>query len=304
MGTPEFAVETLITLVEAGKNIVAVITAPDKPSGRGLKVNETAVKQYAVSQNIPVLQPLKLKSPEFVEELRSLNADLQIVVAFRMLPEIIWNMPVKGTFNLHGSLLPQYRGAAPINWAVINGEKTTGVSTFFIEKEIDTGNIIFTEKCDILDQDTAGDVHDKLMVLGAQLVLKTVNAIESNDYPQIPQQNDSILKPAPKLFKDNTKINWNQDAESNYNFIRGLAPFPSAWTSLNHKILKIYRAEILENLPENLDSIANQEALEIYSDHKKQFIIKSGSGYLSIKNLQLEGKKRMEIEDFLRGYRL
>jgi methionyl-tRNA formyltransferase len=304
MGTPDFAVETLKKLVEAEKNIVAVITAPDKPSGRGLKIHETPVKQYAVSQNIPVLQPEKLKNKDFLEVLKSYKADLQIVVAFRMLPEIIWSMPQMGTFNLHGSLLPQYRGAAPINWAVINGETETGVSTFFIEKEIDTGNIIYSESTPIKDTDTAGEVHDKLMHIGADLVLKTVNSIEEGSYPQIPQPMDVELKAAPKLFKENTQIDWQKDAKTIYDFIRGLAPFPSAWTTFNTKLLKVYKTEILNDLPDGLLKINNTEGFEVYSDTKKYLIFKTNTAYISLKTIQFEGKKRMEIDEFLRGFRL
>jgi methionyl-tRNA formyltransferase len=241
MGTPDFAVASLKKLVENNCNIVAVITAPDRPAGRGQKLHETPVKQYAVSVGLPVLQPEKLKNSEFLETLRSYKADLQIVVAFRMLPEIVWAMPPLGTFNLHGSLLPQYRGAAPINWAVINGEKETGVTTFFIEKEIDTGKIIFKETLPISEDATAGTMHDELMEIGANLVLKTVRAIEAGDFPQEDQSsNETTLKAAPKIFKEDCEIDWTKPSEAIRNFIRGLSPYPAAWTLLDGKVLKLF----------------------------------------------------------------
>lgn len=298
MGTPDFAVASLKALVESGScEVVAVITAPDKPSGRGLVMNETPVKKYAVSQGIPVLQPEKLKNLNFLEELRSYQADLQIVVAFRMLPELVWNMPRLGTFNLHGSLLPQYRGAAPINWAVINGETETGVTTFFLQHEIDTGNVIFAEKTPILPEDNAGTIHDKLMEIGASLVVKTVKAIEAGNYPQIPQDMSAELKSAPKIFKETCQIDWNLSAERIHNFVRGLSPYPAAWTTLNDKACKIYKTEIGE--------IANDSA-EIGSfktDGKTYLDFRSIDKWIKIKELQLEGKKRMGIEEFLRGFR-
>lgn len=298
MGTPDFAVASLKALVENDCEVVAVITAPDKPSGRGLVMHETPVKKYAVSQGIPVLQPEKLKNPDFLEQLRSYQADLQVVVAFRMLPEIVWNMPKIGTFNLHGSLLPQYRGAAPINWAVINGDTETGVTTFFIQQEIDTGNIIFVEKLPILPEDNAGSVHDKLMELGANLVVKTVRAIEAGNYPQIPQDMSAELKSAPKIFKETCQIDWNQSAEKIHDFVRGLSPYPAAWTLLNGKSCKIYQTEIGE--------IADNDAIEIgnfKTDGKTFLDYRSANKWLKIKELQLEGKKRMGIEEFLRGFR-
>jgi methionyl-tRNA formyltransferase len=296
MGTPDFAVASLKKLVENGQNVVAVITAPDKPSGRGLQLSETPVKRYAVSQNIPVLQPEKLKNPAFLEELRSYQADLQIVVAFRMLPEVVWAMPPKGTFNLHGSLLPQYRGAAPINWAVINGETETGITTFFIEKEIDTGKMIFTAKTPISPEDNAGTVHDRLMEIGADLVLKTVNAIEAGEYPQEPQPTDVELKAAPKIFKETCEINWNQPAQQVQNFIRGLSPYPTAWTMLQGKMCKVFKSQIIDNQPFNDKSFV--------SDGKKYLYFKCADAMLSIEEIQIEGKKRMGIEEFLRGFRL
>jgi methionyl-tRNA formyltransferase len=298
MGTPDFAVASLRKLVENGCEVVAVVTAPDKPSGRGLHVHQTPVKQYAVSQGIPVLQPEKLKNAEFLEQLRSYQADLQVVVAFRMLPEVVWNMPAKGTFNLHGSLLPQYRGAAPINWAVINGDTETGVTTFFIKQEIDTGNIIFVDREPIFSDDNAGSVHDRLMERGANLVLKTVRAIEAGDYPQLPQNTDIELRPAPKIFKETCEINWNQAAEKVHNFIRGLSPYPAAWTMLSGKTCKIYQSELTHTEAKDI------EPGTIETDGKTFLAFKCADVFLRIKELQMEGKKKMGIEDFLRGFRL
>ncbi len=296
MGTPDFAVASLQKLVENNQNVVAVITAPDKPSGRGLQLVGTPVKRYAVSQNIPVLQPEKLKNSDFLEELRSYKADLQIVVAFRMLPEVVWAMPKMGTFNLHGSLLPQYRGAAPINWAIINGETETGVTTFFIEKEIDTGKMIFTAKTPISPDDNVGTVHDRLMNIGADLVLKTVKAIEAGDYPQVPQPEGIELKSAPKIFKETCEINWNQPAEQVQDFIRGLSPYPTAWTTLQSKMCKIFKTKIVDNQPISDDLYV--------SDGKKYLYFKCTDKLISIEELQIEGKKRMGVEEFLRGFRL
>ncbi|WP_395802765.1 methionyl-tRNA formyltransferase, partial [Daejeonella sp.] len=230
MGTPDFAVASLNALLEAGFDVVGVITAPDKPSGRGQKINESAVKQFAQEKGLKILQPVKLKDPEFINELRSLQADLQVVVAFRMLPEMVWNMPPKGTINLHGSLLPQYRGAAPINWAIINGEKESGVTTFLLKQEIDTGDILFAESVKIEEQDSAGDLHDKLMTIGADLLVKTVKSIESGDYKEIPQDkmSEKELKSAPKIYKEDCLINWNQEVRTVQNHIRGLSPYPTA----------------------------------------------------------------------------
>lgn len=302
MGTPDFAVATLQRLVENNFEVVAVITAPDKPTGRGLKLSESPVKKYAVSQNIPVLQPEKLKNKAFLEELEAYKADLQVVVAFRMLPEVVWAMPVKGTINLHGSLLPQYRGAAPINWAVINGEKVTGATTFFIEKEIDTGKIIFSDEIAIGENDTAGELHDKMMWVGADLVVKTVKAIEAGEYPSIPQNFNTELKAAPKIFKETTQIDWEMDASSLHNFVRGLSPYPAAWTTLADKQLKIFETRIVDSLPEGVEEVSNA-SFGLYTDHKKTLIAATAKGYLNIFSLQLEGKKRMTIEEFLRGYR-
>ena len=293
MGTPDFAVPPLKILVESGYQISAVITAPDKPKGRGQKVAISAVKEYALEAGLNILQPTNLKDPAFVEELKSYNANLQIVVAFRMLPEVVWDMPELGTFNLHGSLLPQYRGAAPIHWAVINGEKKTGLTTFFLKHEIDTGSIILQEEEAISRTDTTGDVYNRLMAKGADLVLKTVQAIESEEYELRPQDEGQALKHAPKLFKENTEIDWNKPAEEIYNFVRGLNPFPSAWTQLNGKKYKIHFAEVVGG--------AAAEVGSIETDQKSYIYIQCGEGRLALKEIQPEGKKRMFVEDFLRG---
>ena len=299
MGTPEFAVASLEALLNAGFDVAAVVTAPDKPAGRGQKLSESAVKKYAVSKGLPVFQPEKLKSPDFLEELRSYKADLQVVVAFRMLPEVVWNMPSKGTINVHASLLPNYRGAAPINWAVINGEKETGVTTFFLKHEIDTGNIIFSEKVQIGENETAGDVHDKLMAAGADLLVKTVKSIEAGDYQEIPQDAISTeeLKHAPKIYKDDCLVNWNQTAEKVHNHIRGLSPYPTAFTTFQDKTLKIFRGDLQKCEP-------GIQPGAFLTDHKSYLKFACLDGFISITDLQLEGKKRMGIEEFLRGIRL
>lgn len=297
MGTPEFAVPSLKILVENGFNIVAVITATDKYGGRGGKVLlESPVKKYAVSQNIDVLQPKNLKADDFVEELRSYNADLQFVVAFRMLPEVVWNMPDKGTFNLHGSLLPKYRGAAPINWAVINGEKETGVTTFKLRHEIDTGSILLQEKLAISPSDTAGDVHDKMMIMGAEVVLETVKKIESEDYQLIPQDDTAVTK-APKIFTETCKIHWNQSQGKVYNFIRGLSPFPTAWSLLDGKKFKIFEAE----LAHKDQNTGNPGQIVVIG---KEMLVNTLDGVLAIKKVQLAGKKKMPVGDFLNGYQI
>ncbi|MBN2167141.1 MAG: methionyl-tRNA formyltransferase [Marinilabiliaceae bacterium] len=301
MGTPDFAVESLKALVENKFNIVGVITAPDKPAGRGQKLQQSPVKEYALSRKLNILQPLNLKDPVFINELKSLNADLQIVVAFRMLPESVWNMPKLGTFNLHASLLPHYRGAAPINWAVINGDKETGITTFFIQHEIDTGSILFQEKVPINFSDNAGIVHDKLMTKGASLVVKTVNAIQSGKTNPIPQNKiitHEPLKNAPKIFKETCQINWNQDAIIIYNFIRGLSPYPGAWTNIINEeqktsVFKIFDTELITS--------SCLTPSEIETDGKTYIIIGCKNGALKIKNLQIAGKKRMQIDEFLRG---
>ncbi|QKJ29139.1 methionyl-tRNA formyltransferase [Mucilaginibacter mali] len=296
MGTPEFAVASLEELIASGANIVGVVTAPDKPAGRGKKLSESAVKQYAVAHNIKVLQPEKLKDPTFLEELKALNADLQVVVAFRMLPEVVWNMPEKGTINLHASLLPQYRGAAPINWAIINGEKESGVTTFFLKHDIDTGNILFTEKVTLTGQETAGDLHDRLMNKGAGLLVKTVKAIESGRYTEISQ--DSIegveSKHAPKIFKDDCLIDFNQPVEKVYNLIRGLSPVPAAFTTLNGKTLKIFNTVKEETEP-------GIQPGGFLTDSKTYLKFACQNGFVKVTDLQMEGKKRMDVEAFLRG---
>lgn len=297
MGTPDFAVASLEALLNAGENIVAVITAPDKPAGRGQKIHSSAVKTFALEHHIPVLQPQKLKDPLFLNELKALDADLQVVVAFRMLPEVVWNMPPKGTINLHASLLPQYRGAAPINHAIINGEKVTGVSTFFLTHDIDTGNIIFREEVAILPEDTAGDLHDKLMQVGAQVLTKTVKALEQGIFKETAQPQDSKdLNQAPKIFKEDCIIDWNQPTQKVNDFIRGLSPYPTAYTTLHDKVLKVFKAS-----PEV--SEVNEAPGSIISDERTFIKFACTDGYIKIEDLQLQGKKRMKTEDFLRGYR-
>lgn len=302
MGTPDFAAHSLKVLCDSGANVVAVITAPDRPAGRGLKLQSSAVKKLAEELYLPVLQPVKLRDEEFQKELRSYNADLQIVVAFRMLPESVWNMPPKGTFNLHASLLPQYRGAAPINWAVINGEKETGVTTFFLNHDIDTGNIIMAEKVVIGDNDTAGVIHDKLMNIGAELVVKTVKKIANGNVVEIPQMDDGELLPAPKIFKDDCKINWNSSASKIHNLIRGMSPYPAAWTEVieddkSAVSLKIFLSEVVES-----DEVLKPG--ELCSDGKEILYVGTSFGVISIKELQLAGKRRMKTGDFLRGFKI
>ena len=294
MGTPEFAVPALRKIIQHGYDVVAVITAPDKPKGRGQKLAFSPVKEEALKNNIPVLQPTNLKNPGFIETLKSFNANLNVVVAFRMLPEAVWSMPEYGTFNLHASLLPQYRGAAPINWAIINGEKETGVTTFFIRHEIDTGNMIFQEKEPISQADDAGSLYGRLMEKGADLVVKTVKSIESDDYELKPQVSSAVLKPAPKIFKEDCEIDWSASSESIYNFIRALSPHPAAWTTWNNSTYKIYRVSpSQENMPGNPGTIQ--------TDNKTFLSVKTGDGALRIESLQAQGKKRMEIGEFLRG---
>ncbi len=297
MGTPDFAVASLAALKNNGFNIVGVITAADKPAGRGQKLNESAVKKYAVENGLNILQPLKLKDPEFLAELSALNADLQVVVAFRMLPEVVWNMPPKGTINLHGSILPQYRGAAPINHAIINGEQETGVTTFFLKQEIDTGDVILTERVAINDDETAGSLHDKLMDLGADLIVKTVKSIVDQNYRETPQQNNGELKMAPKIFKEFCKINWEQDNQTVYNHIRGLSPYPTAFTTLGDKTLKVFGVKMDAEQPEI-------SAGKYLTDGKSYLKFATNTGYINILDLQLEGKKRMQVEELLRGLRL
>lgn len=305
MGTPDFAVESLRVLVEDNYNVVGVITMPDKPAGRGHKIQYSAVKIYAESHNIPLLQPEKLKDEDFISILREWNADLQIVVAFRMLPEVVWNMPRLGTFNLHASLLPQYRGAAPINWAIMNGDKETGATTFFLTHEIDTGKIILQEKLPIGDSDNVGKIHDELMVMGSQLVKKTVDLLLEEKTEAIPQEqffkDEKELKPAPKIFKETCRIDWSQPIKVIYNHIRGLSPYPATWTELKIEgkesvSVKIYNATID-------DSIYNLPIGTIITDNKTYIKISGIDGAINITNLQLPGKKALNTEDLLRGYK-
>lgn len=296
MGTPEFAVPSLEILIQHNYTIQAVITAPDTPKGRGQKVAYSSVKECALKHGLTVLQPSNLKAPEFLTELKNYNANLQIVVAFRMLPEAVWSMPSLGTFNLHASLLPQYRGAAPINWAIINGETETGATTFFLQHDIDTGNIIFQEKEPILEDDDAGTLYEKLMHKGAGLVLKTVRAIESGDVSVHPQEDSQAVKHAPKIFKEHCEIEWNRSSEATRNFIRGLSPYPTAWTTIGNKTFKIFRVSIVKDgLGENKN---------IHTDNKNFLYIRTADGFVSVEELQPEGKKRMSIQEFFRGNKL
>jgi methionyl-tRNA formyltransferase len=297
LGTPDFAVESLKALLQAGYNVVGVVTAPDKRAGRGQKLSESAVKQYAQEQGLPILQPIKLKDPEFIAQLSALKPDLQVVVAFRMLPETVWNLPPQGTVNVHGSLLPKYRGAAPINWAILNGEKETGVSTFKLQHEIDTGDILLQEKMPIGPNETAGELHDRMKVEGAQLLVKTLQELANGTLKASPQQLNSDIKHAPKLFKTDCEIDWNNTSEQIHNQIRGLSPYPTAFTVLGDKTLKIFSAEIEPGKPEI-------PAGTFSSDHKSYLKFAATDGYLSLKEMQLEGKKKMGIEEFLRGIRL
>lgn len=305
MGTPDFAVASLRILVENNYNVVGVITMPDKPSGRGHKIQYSAVKQYALEQNLTILQPEKLKNETFIEDLKALNADLQIVVAFRMLPEVIWDMPRLGTFNLHASLLPQYRGAAPINWAIINGEKETGATTFFLTHEIDTGKIIAQERIPIGESDNVGKIHDELMNMGAKLVQKTVDLLLEDKVDAIPQeqffQSEIELKSAPKIFKETCRIDWNQSVEQVYNHIRGLSPYPVAWTELQISDQEAIAAKIYA-----ADKVLTETQLPIGSistDNKTYLQIACTGGAINIKEIQLPGKKVMKIDELLRGYK-
>ena len=299
MGTPDFAVASLEALIQSGEQVVAVVTVPDKPAGRGQKIHESAVKIFATQHNIPVLQPVKLRNEAFLDELKSFQADLQVVVAFRMLPEIVWNMPKFGTINVHASLLPQYRGAAPINHAIINGEKESGVTTFLLQHEIDTGNILLSKKVAIKETDNAGDLHDNLMVAGAETLLQTIQQLKAGTLQPKPQEvllTAEPLKHARKIFKEDCKINWDQPTAQVYNFIRGLSPYPAAFTLLNDKVLKIYSTE---------KELVNTATIPgtIETDKKSFLKIAAQDGYIVISDLQLEGKKRMNVVDFLKGYR-
>jgi methionyl-tRNA formyltransferase len=294
MGTPEFAVTSLQILVENNWPVVAVITAPDRKKGRGQIVVPSPVKECAVANNIPVLQPTNLKSPKFIEALKSYRANLQVVVAFRMLPEIVWQMPDLGTFNLHASLLPNYRGAAPINWAIINGEKVTGVTTFFLKKEIDTGEIILQEKEPITERDTVGSLYSRLMVKGSQLVLKTIEQIANEAVTTKSQAEGVNNKPAPKIFKDTCEINWQLSFVEINNFVRGLNPYPAAWTKIDGKTCKIFMVTKADLTPANNDA-------RVITDHKTKILIRSADAWVEILEMQMEGKKRMQVADFLRG---
>lgn len=306
MGTPEFAVESLRCLVEGGYNVVGVITMPDKPAGRGHKIQFSPVKQYALEHDLPLLQPEKLKDERFIEALKDWQADLQIVVAFRMLPEVVWNMPKYGTFNLHASLLPQYRGAAPINWAVMNGDTETGITTFFLKHEIDTGEVIQQVKVPIADTDDVGTVHDKLMLLGGKLVTETVDAIINGTVKSIPQEEMAVvgeLRPAPKIFKDTCRIDWDNTVVKIYNHIRGLSPYPTAWTELHQPDseaplpVKIFQTEKIEKSH-------TYKPGSILTDGKTYLHVAVADGFISIKSLQLPGKKRLQTEELLRGFKI
>lgn len=296
MGTPDFAVPSLDILLKNGHDIVGVVTATDKLGGRGGKqLLQSAVKQYAVQHNLNILQPEKLRNPEFIEALRALNADIFIVVAFRMLPEIVWSMPPHGTMNLHGSLLPKYRGAAPINWAIIKGEKETGVTTFFLKHEIDTGDVLFRATLPIDEDDTVGEIHDKMMFLGAEMVLKSVQAVEKGNYATQPQL-DIEASHAPKIFQETCNIDFNQTTEGVHNFVRGLSPYPTAWTILDNLKLKIFKTQ--------KEITAPQHAVgEWVSDNKNYIKIATQNGYIHLLDIQLEGRKRMTVKDFLNGYK-
>lgn len=305
MGTPDFAVESLRQLVEGGYNVAGVITMPDKPAGRGHKIQYSPVKQYALGQNLPLLQPQNLKDESFIQSLRDWKADLQIVVAFRMLPEVVWNMPRLGTFNLHASLLPQYRGAAPINWAVINGDTETGITTFFLKHEIDTGEVIRQQRVPIADTDNVEVVHDKLMMLGGKLVVETVDDILNDRVKPMPQEEMAVageLRPAPKIFKETCRIDWNRPVKKIYDFVRGLSPYPGAWTELispegETVVLKIFESE------KNVEKHGLIPGT-IVTDGKKTIKIAVPDGFLSILSLQLPGKKRLKTDELLRGFRL
>ena len=299
MGTPAFAVASLSALLAAEMNVVAVVTAPDKPAGRGMQMQQSAVKQFALANHLTVLQPEKLKSPVFLKAIQDLQPDLQIVVAFRMLPEIIWSLPPMGTLNVHGSLLPQYRGAAPINWAIINGEKETGVTTFQLQHAIDTGAILLQDKIPISENMTAGELHDTMMEVGAKLLIKTVSGLVSNTIKAVPQSttiDETLLKHAPKLFTKDGEINWNDTVQSIHNLVRGLAPFPSAITKIDGKVVKLFSTYILQENP-------SETIGTLVTDGKTFAKIACSNGYLGLNDIQWEGKKRMPIVDFLRGYR-
>lgn len=302
MGTPEFAVEPLKRLVDEGYNVVGVVTMPDKPAGRGQHVQESPVKKYALQEDIPVLQPEKLRDDDFLVQLKMWQADIQIVVAFRMLPEVVWNMPRLGTFNLHASLLPQYRGAAPINWAIINGEKETGVTTFFLKHEIDTGNIILQRSTPIEDNDNVGTLYDRLMNMGADLVVETMERITMGDVSTIPQDDSVASNPAPKIFKEDCKLNWNKPACELHNFVRGLSPYPAAFTEVKNEKDQVLSLKILET--EVVEQTVSEQPGTLVSDGKEYLYFATEEGYLSVKKLQLAGKKAMTTQELLRGTKL
>jgi methionyl-tRNA formyltransferase len=303
LGTPVFAVASLKALIENKFNVVAVVTTPDKPAGRGMQLQQSPVKQYAVSQNISVLQPERLKNPDFVKELAAFNADIQVVIAFRMLPEIIWNMPPLGTMNLHASLLPDYRGAAPINWVLINGEKKTGVTTFFLKHEIDTGDILLQKEIPIDQTDNAGTLHDKLMLEGADLVVKSLVAIENGGYKTAPQNLTKALHNAPKIFKETCEIDWNQRSEEIVNLVRGLSPYPVARTKWKGQIMKIFEAKHVVSSSTTTHSIEQNAEPEFRTDGKTFMHVKTADGFVELLDVQLEGKKRMKVAEFLKGVR-
>jgi methionyl-tRNA formyltransferase len=303
MGTPEFAVASLDAIIRAEYPVKAVITSPDKPSGRGLQLHPSPVKEYALEKGLKVLQPLKLKDPEFLKVLQDLQADLQVIVAFRMLPEEVWNMPPLGTFNLHASLLPQYRGAAPINWAVINGETRTGVTTFFLNSEIDKGSVLFTEETEIGSDENAGDIHDRLMVMGSGLVVRTIDAIaEGSAIPQAQHLIDirEPLKPAPKIFKNDCRIRWNENVLKLHNFIRGLSPFPTAWSELENQQGELLTVKVYAAKPVSANH--GLKAGTISTDGKTYLRVAAADGFIEIEKIQLQAKKQMNIDDFLRGF--
>jgi methionyl-tRNA formyltransferase len=296
-GTPAFAVASLEALIAAGAQILAVVTAPDKPSGRGLNMSQTPVKEAALAHKIPVLQPAKLKDPQFIQDLKAQNADIHIVVAFRMLPEAVWAMPPLGTINVHGSLLPQYRGAAPINWAIINGETETGVTTFRLKHEIDTGNMLLQDSIPILPEDNAGSIHDKLMVAGANLLVRTLDGLVKEAITAQPQAEGDNLKHAPKIFKDDTRIDWNRQAKEIHNFIRGLSPHPAAFTLIGQKSVKVFKSHSFEE-KHDLSPGTPQ------TDGKTYLRIAAQDGWVYLEDVQQEGKKRMPVVEFLRGFRM
>ncbi|WP_131752176.1 methionyl-tRNA formyltransferase [Bacteroides heparinolyticus] len=305
MGTPDFAVEALRCLVEGGYNVVGVVTMPDKPAGRGHKIQYSPVKQYALEHGLPLLQPEKLKDEGFVEALRSWKADLQIVVAFRMLPEVVWNMPRLGTFNLHASLLPQYRGAAPINWAVINGDTETGITTFFLKHEIDTGEVIQQVRVPIADTDDVGIIHDKLMLLGGRLVTETVDAILDGTVRTIPQEEMAVvgeLRPALKIFKETCRIDWNRPVKRIYDFVRGLSPYPAAWTELHRPDGEAVAVKVFET--EKIETRHTLSPGTLLTDGKTYIRVAATDGFIGIRSLQLPGKKRLGTDELLRGFRL